>query len=126
MRVSSLGILTIAAMLARPAGATPQGDVLTLRGPGAHIGATFGDAPAAAAPGRTTGARLVHLEQESPAAISGMRAGDLVTVFDGVYVRDARDLKRVIGETPPGRTVTVTIVRDGRSRILQITPVPGR
>ena len=126
MRVSSFGLLAFCAMLATPAGASSQGDLLTLRGPGAHIGATFRDTTAAPAAGRTAGALLVEVQEKSPAAASGMRAGDLVTVFDGIDVRDSRDLKKLIAETPPGRTVDVTILRDGRRRLLKVTPVPGR
>ena len=127
MRVScSLSVLTVAAMLATPAGASLQDDVLTLRGPGAQIGATFRDPTTVPASGRAGGALLVEVQEKSPAAMSGMRAGDLVTVFDGVDVRDSRDLKKLIAETPPGRTVNVTIVRDGRARIVKVAPVPGR
>src|SRR5689334_11299712 len=125
MRVSLLGVWIVAAMLATAAGASSQDDVLTLRGPGAQIGATFRD-PAAAAAGRGGGALLLEVQEKSPAALSGMRGGDLVTVFDGVAVRDSRDLKKLIAETPPGRTVSVTIVREGRPRVLKVTPVPGR
>jgi S1-C subfamily serine protease len=126
MRVSSLAVLTFAALLAAPVGASSQDDVLTLRGPGAHIGATFRDPTTAPASGRAGGALLVEVQEKSPAAMSGMRPGDLVTVFDGIGVRDSRDLRKLIAETPPGRTVSVTIVRDGRARIVKVAPVPGR
>src|ERR1044071_3771167 len=126
MRATSWGALVFAALLATPTGASSQDDVLTLRGPGAQIGATFRDAFGASAAGRAGGALLVDVQEKSPAAMSGMRGGDLVTVFDGIAVRDSRDLKKLIAETPPGRTVNVTIVRDGRPRILKITPVHGR
>jgi S1-C subfamily serine protease len=126
MRVSSLVVSTFTAVLAAAAGAASQDDVLTLRGPGAQIGATFRDTTATSAAGRAGGAVLVDVPEKSPAAMSGMRAGDLVTVFDGVGVRDSRDLKKLIRETPPGRTVSVTVVRDGRVRLLKVTPVPGR
>lgn len=126
MHVKSLGVLTVAAILAAPAGASAQDDVLTLRGPGAQIGATFRDTTTASAAGGPGGAVLVDVREKSPAAMSGMRAGDLVTRFDGLAVRDSRDLKKLIAETPPGRTVSVTVVRDGRPRIMKVTPVPAR
>jgi serine protease Do len=49
-----------------------------------------------------------------------------VTDFDGIRVSNARDLSRLIAETPPGRTVDVTVVRDGRVRTLKVTPTLGR
>jgi serine protease Do len=66
------------------------------------------------------------VQVKSPAATSGIRIGDLVTVFDGLDVRNSRDLSRLVSETPPGRTVNVTIVRDGRARTVKVTPAPGR
>ena len=125
MHSSSLRVLTLAAMMVAPAGAA-QDDLLTLRGPGAQIGATFRDPAADSVPRRGGGALVVEVQEKSPAAISGIRAGDLVTAFDGIDVRDTRDVKRLVAETPPGRTVNVTIVRDGRPRSLKVTPVPGR
>jgi len=126
MHSSSLGVLTLAAMLAASAGASPQDDVLTLRGPGAQIGATFRDRATDSAARRDRGALVTEVQVKSPAATSGIRIGDLVTVFDGLDVRNARDLGRLVSETPPGRTVNVTIVRDGRARTIKVTPVPGR
>jgi serine protease Do len=55
-----------------------------------------------------------------------MRAGDVVTVFDGLDVRNSKDLNRLVAETPPGRTVNVILLRDGKPRALKVTPVPGR
>ena len=126
MQLRSLGVVTLAAMLATPAAAFAQDDGLTLRGPGAQIGATFRDTTTGSAAGRPGGAVLVDVPGKSPAAMSGMRAGDLVTRFDGLAVRDSRDLKKLIAETPPGRTVSVTVVREGRPRLMKVTPVPGR
>ena len=125
MHLKSLRALTLAAMLAAPAGASPQDDVLTLRGPGAQIGATFRD-PATDSARRGGGALVTEVQVKSPAATSGIRVGDLVTVFDGLDVRNSRDLSRLVSETPPGRTVNVTIVRDGRARTIKVTTVPGR
>lgn len=126
MQLRSFGVLTLGAMLATPVGASSQDDGLTLRGPGAQIGATFRDTPTASTAARVGGAVLVDVPEKSPAAMSGMRAGDLVTRFDGLAVRDARDLKKLIAETPPGRTVSVTVVREGRPRLVKVTPIPGR
>ena len=38
--------------------------------------------------------------------------------FDGVRVRSSAELRRLIRETPAGRTVEIKIVRDGKSRVL--------
>jgi S1-C subfamily serine protease len=115
----------LAAMLATPAGAQQQADLLTLRGPGSQIGATFRNVQTT----RTSpdaGAIVVEVQPKGPAGTAGIRAGDLVTEFDGIEVRSSRDLIRLIGETPPGRTVSVAVMRDGRLRIFKVTPTLGR
>jgi serine protease Do len=112
-------------MMAAPA-QLAQRDPLTLRGPGAQIGATFRDPVTDSLPRRGGGAVVVQVQDKSPAAASGMRAGDVVTVFDGLDVRNSKDLNRLVAETPPGRTVNVILLRDGKPRALKVTPVPGR
>jgi len=66
------------------------------------------------------------VQSDSPAATAGIRAGDRVAEFDGVGVRDTRHLTQLVAETPPGRTVNLTVVRDGRTRVLRVTPMLER
>src|SRR5688500_15666157 len=95
--VSSLVLL--ATMLATPVGARPQVDSLTLRGPGSQIGATFRNVETGSTvPDR--GAVVIEVQAKSPAAAAGLRAGDLVTGFDGIRVSNARALSRLVAETP--------------------------
>ncbi|MEZ5316701.1 MAG: PDZ domain-containing protein [Vicinamibacterales bacterium] len=68
------------------------------------------------------GAVVDQVDRDSPAAEAGVRAGDVVTAFDGERVRSARQLSRLIEETPAGRTVAATVVRDGRTLTLNVTP----
>jgi serine protease Do len=42
--------------------------------------------------------------------------------FDGERVRSARHFSRLVQETPDGRTVKATIVRDGSRQTLDVTP----
>jgi len=72
------------------------------------------------------GSPVVEVQPKGPAEIVGIRAGELVTEFDGIGVRNSRDLIRLIGETPPGRAVSVTITRDGRVQVFKVTPTLGR
>ena len=120
-----LGVLTLAVLLPGAARAGQQ-PLLMLRAPGAQIGATFRDASTEPGARRDRGAVVADVQANSPAGASGLRAGDLVTVFDGVDVRDARDLNRLVAETPPGRVVSITIIREGRARMFKVAPVPGR
>jgi serine protease Do len=65
---------------------------------------------------------VTEVRAKSPAAMAGIRAGDRVTEFDGLSVRSSRDLSRLVAETPPGRAVDVSIVRNGRVRTLKVVP----
>jgi len=125
-RLSLSGAFVLATILATPTPARPQGDLLTLRGAGSQIGATFRNVQTESTARRDQGAIVVGVQASSPAAAAGIRAGDLVTEFDGIGVRSSRDLIRLIAETPPGRTVSVSVVRDGRVRILKVAPTLGR
>jgi S1-C subfamily serine protease len=80
---------------------------------------------------------VLEVQAKSSAAAAGLRAGatihltvkgepDLVTESDGIGVRNARALSRLIADTPPGRTVDVTVRRDGRVRTFKVTPTLGR
>ena len=88
-------------------------------GPDSQIGITVADLE----PGDAArGARVSEVRNESPADKAGIRAGDVITAFDGERVRSARQLSRVVGETPAGRAVDVTVTRDGQPVTMQVTP----
>jgi S1-C subfamily serine protease len=126
-RIPWLAIATVAlafaTVLATPVGARSQ-DILTLRGPGSRIGATFRNQGQESTKSER-GAVVVEVQAKSPAETAGIRSNDIVTEFDGISVRDSRHLSKLIAETPPGRTVSVTVMRDGRTRVFKVTPVLG-
>jgi serine protease Do len=100
-----------------------------LAGRGSEIGASIRDVDEAdvkreklAAP---SGAVIEEVESDGPAAKAGVLAGDIVVEFDGERVRSARQLTRLVQETPPGRQTKVAVVRDGRRAELQVTPQAG-
>ncbi len=64
------------------------------------------------------GAIITHVQPESAAAKAGLQKGDAVMEFDGVRVRSSAELRRLIRETPVGRTVEMKIVRDGKTQVL--------
>jgi serine protease Do len=70
----------------------------------------------------TAGAVVDEVRSETPAAKAGLKAGDVVIGFDGERVRGARQLERLVDETPAGRTVKMSIVRTGATLALEITP----
>ncbi|MDP3972817.1 MAG: site-2 protease family protein [Candidatus Nanopelagicales bacterium] len=50
----------------------------------------------------------------SPAAQAGLRAGDVITSFDGRPVSSWSDLTQAIRSTPPGTTISLGVDRDGK------------
>jgi len=93
--------------------------LMTLAGRGAEIGVRVGESP-------TTGVVIEEVQPDSPAEKAGLKRDDVVVEFDGERVRSTRQFSRLVTETPPGRSVTATIMRDGQKKELRITPSEGR
>lgn len=72
------------------------------------------------------GAVIDEVRSDSPAAKAGLRAADVVVEFDGEIVRSARHFSRLVQETPPGRTVKATVIRDGQRVPVELTTESGR
>lgn len=65
-----------------------------------------------------SGARVFEVLDDTPAARAGLKADDVVVEYAGEPVRSALQLRRLVGETPAGRTVELEIVREGsRQRV---------
>ena len=68
-----------------------------------------------------TGALVSSVVEGSPAAKAGVKAGDVITQYDGRKVGRSDDLPRAVAETPVGRDVPLTVVRDGKTVTLHAT-----
>jgi len=68
------------------------------------------------------GVVVEEVDEESPAAKAGLQAKDVILSFADERVRSSEQLRRLVRETPAGRTVPVQISRDGQTRTLQVTP----
>ncbi len=66
------------------------------------------------------GVLLMDVEPDSPAAKAGLKENDVITQYDGQVVEGAVQFRRLVRETPSGRTVTLAISRNGS---LQNIPV---
>lgn len=66
------------------------------------------------------GALVKEVEPDTPAAKAGLEANDVILEFDGERVRSAAELRRLIGDTPPGRSVAVKVSRGGQTRDLSV------
>ena len=59
-----------------------------------------------------------------PAENAGMMAGDVILTFDGIEIEDTRELVRIVGNSPVGKEVPVSVLRDGDME--ELTVVLGR
>jgi serine protease Do len=67
------------------------------------------------------GAVVTEVKEDSPAARAGLKENDVVLEFAGERVRSVAELKRLIHETPPGRSVILKVSRDGQARTVSVT-----
>ena len=76
-----------------------------------RIGIVLGDIDAPVA-GHLEGARITEVSPGSPAERAGLRKGDVILKADDVPIRSATQMRNVIGLTPVGHEVHLTIERD--------------
>lgn len=69
---------------------------------------------------RGQGALVQYVEENGPAARSGLKSGDVIVSFDSHAVRDDRDLVRWVASTPVGNEVKIEFYRDGRSQTARL------
>jgi serine protease Do len=61
------------------------------------------------------GALVAEVRKDSPAALAGVKRGDVIIEFDGHPINDRRELPLLVTETPLGKNVTFKVIRDKRS-----------
>jgi serine protease Do len=68
----------------------------------------------------TRGALVSDVVPQGPAAKAGIKAGDVVTHYRDREVRDARHLMLMVGQTTPGESVNVELLRNGKKETVDI------
>lgn len=71
--------------------------------------------------GVTDGVLVSSVNDDSPAAKAGIKAGDVITAIDGEQVESSGDLSRAINKKKDG-DVTLTVVRNKSQRTVTVTP----
>ena len=67
------------------------------------------------------GALVAGVTHDGPAAKAGVKIGDVIEQVNGKPVAKTRDLPRMIGETAAGKSVHLTLLRDGKPLELDAT-----
>lgn len=67
------------------------------------------------------GVVLGKIVPDSPAARAGLKENDVVTEINGQRVEGAAQFRRMVHEIPAGRSIQLTVWRDGRSQSVNAT-----
>ena len=70
-----------------------------------------------------SGARVLSVVEDSPAAEGGLQPGDIIVEFGGQEVDSRRKLQFLIAAAPPGQDVSCEIIRNGEREGLRLRPV---
>jgi putative serine protease PepD len=87
------------------------------------LGAMVSDNPfdAKASASFSVGALIKEVTAGGPADLAGLKAGDVVTKFNGVTILEAGDLTAAVRWEPAGAKSTLEYLRDGKSFTLEVT-----
>lgn len=67
------------------------------------------------------GAIVARVMDDSPAAHAGIEKNDVIVAFDGESVKDVKRLRNLVANTEPGKTVVITVIRDGEKEDIEVT-----
>ena len=67
------------------------------------------------------GAMVVSVTEDSPAEKAGLTHGDVIVEVDGQAMKDTRALIDTVAALPPGRIVTLDVIRDGKRQEFKVT-----
>jgi serine protease Do len=66
------------------------------------------------------GALVAEVVPQSPASAAGLMPGDIITHFGTKRVERASDLPHLVGLTKPGEKVDLTVIRQGKQKIITV------
>jgi len=65
------------------------------------------------------GVEVLTVDQDAPAGKAGLKEHDVILEFNGTKVEGVEHLRRMIHEIPPGRSVTLSVSRDGKPMVFK-------
>jgi hypothetical protein len=101
---------------------TPHSGSEPSAAPAGGYGPYFGSIPDFAE--GTVGVKFADVRENSPAAKAGLKAGDIMTEFDGKPIQNLYDFTYALRGKKPGDEVKVKVTRDGKP--LEVTAILSR
>lgn len=71
------------------------------------------------------GVRVRAVLADSPAAVAGLKPGDVLTTLDGRWTASVSDTYAAASAVTPGQAVPVVVLRDGQELTLSVRPAEG-
>lgn len=71
------------------------------------------------------GVPITAVLPDSPAALAGLKSGDILTTLDGRWTTSQADTHAAAVSVPAGRAVPVVVLRDGKELTLTVRPAEG-
>lgn len=65
---------------------------------------------------KARGAMIAAVDPSSPAAQAKLQPGDVILTYDGKPIERSRQLPRLVADTPPEKTIRLTMWRDGKEQ----------
>ena len=67
------------------------------------------------------GALVSKVDPEGPAHEAGLKRGDVIVKFGREKIEKMEELPRVVASTQVGKTVKMTVLRDGKEKVIKVT-----
>jgi serine protease Do len=116
--------LVPAACAAQLLGVMPDSSALLLRSSQGYLGVEMRDIDADRASTLklkdATGAEITYIDHDAPAGKVGLRIHDVILQMNGQQVQGVEQLRRMLRETPAGRSVTLLVWRDGQQQTINV------
>jgi membrane-associated protease RseP (regulator of RpoE activity) len=68
-----------------------------------------------------TGAEIITVDHDAPAGTAGLKQHDVILQMNGQPIAGAAQLRRMLHETPAGRSISLVISRDGQQQTVTAT-----
>jgi serine protease Do len=103
---------------------SPEADFEFAGEPGGWLGLEISEVNADSAKELTLpalrGVQVTNVESDSPGAKAGLKDKDVILTYEGQNIEGTVQFRRMVRETPPGRTIPLGVFRDGSMQTVNI------